>query len=427
MQEFLSSTNFTTIFISLIAIKFLLETYLKIRNLKSIELNKNAIPERFVSEVTEEEYKKSIDYNIDRIRFQIFTALFGTVVLIIFTLGGLFNFLSEIVVSTTSSEVLGAVLLGLLLLVVEQVISLPISIYSTFVIEERHGFNKTTTKTFVTDMFKSLLISAAISSVIYATVIYIVVNLGDNWWIYAFGAVFTLQAIIFFLYPVLIMPLFNKFEPLDDDEFKKPIEKLLEKIDFKSKGLFVMNASLRSTHGNAFFTGFGKNKRIVFFDTLLKTITPDEMEAILGHELGHYKLGHIKKGLLSSLVFGFIGFYLLSEILQSDNFFLDHGLESLTIYSKFLLFYLVIGSYTFFTKPFTSALSRKREFEADDFSFQYTSGEYMISGLLKLSKDNASNLTPDPLYSSYYYSHPPIAERVQSIEKKLSQIGKKRD
>ena len=427
MQEFLASTNFTVIFISLIAIKFLLETYLKIRNLKSIELNKDTIPERFTSVVTEEEYKKSIDYNIDRIRFQIFTALFGAVVLIIFTLGGLFNFLSEVVVSTTSSDVLGAVLLGLLLLIVEQVISIPISIYSTFVIEERHGFNKTTTKTFVTDISKSLLISATISSVIYATVIYIVVNLGDNWWIYAFGAVFTLQAIIFFLYPVLIMPLFNKFEPLDDDEFKKPIEKLLEKIDFKSKGLFVMNASLRSTHGNAFFTGFGKNKRIVFFDTLLKTITPDEMEAILGHELGHYKLGHIKKGLLSSLVFGFIGFYLLSEILQSDNFFLDHGLESLTIYSKFLLFYLVIGSYTFFTKPFTSALSRKREFEADDFSFQYTSGEYMISGLLKLSKDNASNLTPDPLYSSYYYSHPPIAERVQSIEKKLSQIGKKRD
>ena len=427
MQEFLASTNFTVIFISLIAIKFLLETYLKIRNLKSIELNKDTIPERFTSVVTEEEYKKSIDYNVDRIRFQIFTALFGAVVLIIFTLGGLFNFLSEVVVSTTSSDVLGAVLLGLLLLIVEQVISIPISIYSTFVIEERHGFNKTTTKTFVTDISKSLLISATISSVIYATVIYIVVNLGDNWWIYAFGAVFTLQAIIFFLYPVLIMPLFNKFEPLDDDEFKKPIEKLLEKIDFKSKGLFVMNASLRSTHGNALFTGFGKNKRIVFFDTLLKTITPDEMEAILGHELGHYKLGHIKKGLLSSLVFGFIGFYLLSEILQSDNFFLDHGLESLTIYSKFLLFYLVIGSYTFFTKPFTSALSRKREFEADDFSFQYTSGEYMISGLLKLSKDNASNLTPDPLYSSYYYSHPPIAERVQSIEKKLSQIGKKRD
>ena len=419
MQDFLNSTNFTQIFIALILIKFLLETYLKIRNLKSIDNNKDSVPPRFKDVVTEEEYKKSILYNTDRIKFQIFTALFGSVVLVIFTIGGLLNYLTQIVMDMTSSNVLGAVLLGLLLIIVEEIISIPISIYSTFVIEERHGFNKTTRKTFVTDIFKGLLISGAISSILYATVIFIIISAGDLWWIYAFAAVFTLQAIIFFLYPVLIMPLFNKFEPLDDEQFKKPIEKLLEKVDFKSKGLFVMNASLRSTHGNAFFTGFGKNKRIVFFDTLLKTINPDEMEAILGHELGHYKLGHIRKTLISSLVFGFLGFYILNEIFKSDNFFIAHGLENLTVYSKFLMFYLVIGSYTFFTKPITSALSRKREFEADDFSFQFTDGEHMISGLLKLTKDNASNLTPDPLYSSYYYSHPPIAERVASIENKL--------
>ena len=419
MQDFLNSTNFTQIFIVLILIKFLLETYLKIRNLKSIDNNKDSVPPRFKNVVTEEEYKKSILYNTDRIKFQIFTALFGSVVLVIFTIGGLLNYLTQVVMDMTSSNVLGAVLLGLLLIIVEEIISIPISIYSTFVIEERHGFNKTTRKTFVTDIFKGLLISGAISSILYATVIFIIISAGDLWWIYAFAAVFTLQAIIFFLYPVLIMPLFNKFEPLDDEQFKKPIEKLLEKVDFKSKGLFVMNASLRSTHGNAFFTGFGKNKRIVFFDTLLKTINPDEMEAILGHELGHYKLGHIRKTLISSLVFGFLGFYILNEIFKSDNFFIAHGLENLTVYSKFLMFYLVIGSYTFFTKPITSALSRKREFEADDFSFQFTDGEHMISGLLKLTKDNASNLTPDPLYSSYYYSHPPIAERVASIENKL--------
>ena len=419
MQDFLNSTNFTQIFIALISIKFLLETYLKIRNLKSIDNNKESVPDRFKDVVTEEEYKKSIFYNTDRIKFQIFTSLFGSVVLIVFTIGGLLNYLTQVVMDITPSNVLGAVLLGLLLIIVEEIISIPISIYSTFVIEERHGFNKTTKKTFVTDIFKGLLISGAISSILYATVIFIIISAGDLWWIYAFAAVFTLQAIIFFLYPVLIMPLFNKFEPLDDEEFKKPIEKLLEKVDFKSKGLFVMNASLRSTHGNAFFTGIGKNKRIVFFDTLLKTINPDEMEAILGHELGHYKLGHIRKTLISSLVFGFLGFYILNEIFKSDNFFIAHGLENLTVYSKFLMFYLVIGSYTFFTKPITSALSRKREFEADDFSFQFTDGEHMISGLLKLTKDNASNLTPDPLYSSYYYSHPPIAERVASIENKL--------
>ena len=329
------------------------------------------------------------------------------------------SWLTQIVLGITSSNILGAILLGFFIIIISEILEIPLAIYSTFVIEEKYGFNKTTKKTFVTDIFKNLIISSVISCSIYAVVIGIIENLGSNWWIFAFGAVFSIQLIIFFLYPVLIMPLFNKFEPLDDEQFKKPIEKLLEKVKFKAKGLFVMNASLRSSHGNAFFTGFGNNKRIVFYDTLLETITPDEMEAILGHELGHYKLGHIRKSLISSLVFGFIGFYILSEVFKSENFFVSHGLNDITLYSKFILFYLVAGTYTFFTRPITSYLSRQREFAADDFSFKFTDGKYMISGLLKLSKDNASNLTPDPLYSSYYYSHPPIAERVASIENKL--------
>ena len=419
MQDFLESTNFTSIFIGLVVLKFLLETYLKVRNLKSIELNKNAIPERFASLVTEEEYKKSINYNIERIRFSILTSVFGVGVLLFFTIGGMLNNLTVFVQGVTASNVIGAIFLGLLLIVIGEIIEIPLAVYSTFHIEEKYGFNKTTTKTFVTDLFKNLLIQSIFSSILYAIVISIIENLGNNWWIYAFIAVFLLQVIIFYIYPVLILPLFNKFEPLEDERFKKPIERLLKKIEFKAKGLFVMDGSLRSSHGNAFFTGFGNNKRIVFYDTLLETITPDEMESILGHELGHYKLGHIKKTLISSIFFGFAGFYILGQVFQSENFFYGHGLDELTIYAKFLLFYLVVGSYTFFTKPITSFISRQREFSADDFSIQYTKGESMISGLLKLSKDNASNLTPDPLYSAYYYSHPPIAERVASLENKL--------
>ena len=419
MQDFLESTNFTSIFIGLVVLKFLLETYLKVRNLKSIELNKNAIPERFASLVTEEEYKKSINYNIERIRFSILTSVFGVGVLLFFTIGGMLNNLTVLVQGVTASNVIGAIFLGLLLIVIGEIIEIPLAVYSTFHIEEKYGFNKTTTKTFVTDLFKNLLIQSIFSSILYAIVISIIENLGNNWWIYAFIAVFLLQVIIFYIYPVLILPLFNKFEPLEDEKFKKPIERLLKKIEFKAKGLFVMDGSLRSSHGNAFFTGFGNNKRIVFYDTLLETITPDEMESILGHELGHYKLGHIKKTLISSIFFGFAGFYILGQVFQSENFFYGHGLDELTIYAKFLLFYLVVGSYTFFTKPITSFISRQREFSADDFSIQYTKGESMISGLLKLSKDNASNLTPDPLYSAYYYSHPPIAERVASLENKL--------
>ena len=345
--------------------------------------------------------------------------MFGVGVLLFFTIGGMLNNLTVFVQGVTASNVIGAIFLGLLLIVIGEIIEIPLAVYSTFHIEEKYGFNKTTTKTFVTDLFKNLLIQSIFSSILYAIVISIIENLGNNWWIYAFIAVFLLQVIIFYIYPVLILPLFNKFEPLEDERFKKPIERLLKKIEFKAKGLFVMDGSLRSSHGNAFFTGFGNNKRIVFYDTLLETITPDEMESILGHELGHYKLGHIKKTLISSIFFGFAGFYILGQVFQSENFFYGHGLDELTIYAKFLLFYLVVGSYTFFTKPITSFISRQREFSADDFSIQYTKGESMISGLLKLSKDNASNLTPDPLYSAYYYSHPPIAERVASLENKL--------
>ena len=418
LVELINDLNFNILFPLFIGFKLLLETYLKQRNIQSMEKNKETIPERFIDVVTEEEYKKSINYNTERIRFSMFTATISVGVLLLFTTGGLLNFLTKIVQDTTQSNVLGIILLGLFIVLIDEIIGIPLAIYSTFTLEEKYGFNKTTAKTFIQDLIKNLIISVIFASTLYAVVISIIERLGDNWWIYAFVAVFLFQAIVFYLYPVLILPLFNKLEPITDEKFKEPIEKLLNKTNFKAKGLFVMDGSLRSSHGNAFFTGFGNNKRIVFYDTLLETITPKEMESILGHELGHYKLGHIRRTLVSSIFFGFLGFYILGQVFMADQFFYGHGLDEVTLYSKFLLFYLVIGSYTFFTKPFTSYISRQREFAADDFSIEYTEVESMISGLLKLSKDNASNLTPDPLYSSYYYSHPPIAERVKSLEGK---------
>ena len=418
LVELINDLNFNILFPLFIGFKLLLETYLKQRNIQSMEKNKETIPERFIDVVTEEEYKKSINYNTERIRFSMFTATISVGVLLLFTSGGLLNSLTKIVQDITQSNVLGIILLGLFIVLIDEIIGIPLAIYSTFTLEEKYGFNKTTAKTFVQDLIKNLIISVVFASTLYAVVISIIERLGDNWWIYAFVAVFLFQAIVFYLYPVLILPLFNKLEPITDEKFKEPIEKLLNKINFKAKGLFVMDGSLRSSHGNAFFTGFGNNKRIVFYDTLLETITPKEMESILGHELGHYKLGHIRRTLVSSIFFGFLGFYILGQVFMADQFFYGHGLDEVTLYSKFLLFYLVIGSYTFFTKPFTSYISRQREFAADDFSIEYTEVESMISGLLKLSKDNASNLTPDPLYSSYYYSHPPIAERVKSLEGK---------
>ena len=426
LVDFINELNFTLLFPIFLLAKLLLETYLKQRNIQSMQRNKNAIPARFIQVVTEEEYKKSINYNTERIRFSIYTAVISVSVLLLFTIGGLLSWLTTVVLGITQSNILGVVLLGLFLVLLNELIDIPLSIYSTFYLEEKYGFNKTTRKTFIQDLLKSFIIQVSFSSALYSVVIIILERFGDNWWIYAFVAVFLFQAIIFYLYPVLILPLFNKLEPITDEKFKEPIEKLLNKINFKARGLFVMDGSLRSSHGNAFFTGFGNNKRIVFYDTLLETITPTEMESILGHELGHYKLGHIRSSLIGSIFFGFFGFYILGQVFKAEQFFINHGLDEITLYSKFLLFYLVIGSYTFFTRPISSYISRQREFAADDFSIQYTKVESMISGLLKLSKDNASNLTPDPLYSAYYYSHPPIAERVKSLEGKKD-LGNAKD
>ena len=423
LVDFINELNFTLLFPIFLLAKLLLETYLKQRNIQSMQRNKNAIPARFIEVVTEEEYKKSINYNTERIRFSIYTAVISVSVLLLFTIGGLLSWLTTVVLGITQSNILGVVLLGLFLVLLNELIDIPLSIYSTFYLEEKYGFNKTTRKTFIQDLLKSFIIQVSFSSALYSVVIIILERFGDNWWIYAFLAVFLFQAIIFYLYPVLILPLFNKLEPITDEKFKEPIEKLLNKINFKARGLFVMDGSLRSSHGNAFFTGFGNNKRIVFYDTLLETITPTEMESILGHELGHYKLGHIRSSLIGSI---FFGFYILGQVFKAEQFFINHGLDEITLYSKFLLFYLVIGSYTFFTRPISSYISRQREFAADDFSIQYTKVESMISGLLKLSKDNASNLTPDSLYSAYYYSHPPIAERVKSLEGKKD-LGNAKD
>ena len=338
LVDIINDLNFKVLFPVFIGIKFLLETYLKQRNIQSMEKNKDKIPERFVSVVTEEEYKKSINYNTDRIRFSMFTAFVSVGVLLLFTTGGLLNSLTKIVQDITQSNILGIILLGLLIVLVDEIVGIPIAIYSTFTLEEKYGFNKTTTKTFVQDLIKNLLITVVFSSTLYAVVISIIEQLGENWWIYAFLAVFLFQAVIFYLYPVLILPLFNKLEPITDEKFKEPIEKLLNKINFKAKGLFVMDGSLRSSHGNAFFTGFGNNKRIVFYDTLLETITPTEMESILGHELGHYKLGHIRRTLVSSIFFGFFGFYILGQAFMADQFFYGHGRDN-SIFQIFIILF----------------------------------------------------------------------------------------
>ena len=312
LVEIINELNFNVLFPLFIGFKFLLETYLKQRNIQSMEDNKDAIPERFVGVVTEEEYKKSINYNTERIRFSMLTALISVGVLLLFTTGGLLNSLTKVVQGVTQSNVVGIILLGLFIVLIDEIIGIPLAIYSTFYLEEKYGFNKTTTKTFIQDLIKSLLISIIFSSTLYAVVISIIERLGDNWWIYAFVAVFLFQAIIFYLYPVLILPLFNKLEPLEDGDLKDRLIALADKAGFRAKTIEVMDGSKRSGHSNAFFTGFGRFRRIVLYDTLIEQMDTEELEAVLAHEIGHYKCGHVPKRLALSALFGLAGFWFVA-------------------------------------------------------------------------------------------------------------------
>ena len=296
------------------------------------------------------------------------------------------------------------------------ILSLPQTLYTTFVIEEKYGFNKTTWKTFVSDMVKGLILSVVLGAPIIYSILWIMERLGSAWWVYAFVFLTVVQLLIVFIYPTFIAPVFNKFSLLEDGEVKTKIVDLLTRCGFKSSGLFVMDASKRSGHGNAYFTGFGKNKRIVFFDTLLSSLDAEEVEAVLAHELGHMKKKHVLKGMIKGIFFSFIAFAILGYLRNNTAFFNGHGVQTITDYMALTLFSMVAGVYTFLLTPISSYTSRKHEYEADQFASENAKASKLISALIKMYKDNASSLTPDPLFSKFYFSHPPALERVNYLE-----------
>jgi len=320
----------------------------------------------------------------------------------------------------TASYQLGTIQHGVIYVaifsLINMVLDLPHSIYFTFGIEEKFGFNKTTPKLFCLDLFKGLILGAIIGLPLFALILWLMESLKDSWWLYAFFALTLFQIIMMWAYPVLLAPIFNKFTPLEDENIKNEIQDLLKQTDFKTKGVFVMDASRRSSHGNAYFTGFGKAKRIVFFDNLIKALSAGEIKAILAHELGHFKKKHIHMGIALSLVSTFIGLWILGYAYKSPLFLEAHGLNRITPHTSLILFSLVVPIYTYFLTPLFNIFSRKNEFAADAFATQLVAPEMLKSALAKLYKDNASTLTPDPAYSYFYYSHPPALERIIALE-----------
>jgi len=404
---------YAIIILATIAVDFVLDLVSNYLNLKSLS---KELPDEFDGVYDEETYAKSQEYTKTQTRFGFITGGFDLVVLLGFWFSGGFNWLDEIVRAWGFGELVTGLLYIAVLMVGKSVISLPFSIYSTFVIEERFGFNKTTPKTFVLDLAKGLGLGLLIGMPLLAGILAFFMYTGDLAWLYAWIAITLFSLVMQYVAPNWIMPLFNKFTPLEEGELRTAIEEYTDKVDFPLQGLFVIDGSKRSSKSNAFFTGFGKNKRIALYDTLIENHTNDELVAVLAHEIGHYKKKHIIKGMITSVIQTGAMLFVLSIFLQAEGLFDAFYMEEMSVYAGLIFFGMLYAPIDMILSVFMQISSRKHEYEADEFAATTTGKpEDMIATLKKLSKDNLSNLTPHPFYVFLNYSHPPALQRIKAI------------
>ena len=377
------------------------------------------MPTEFASKVTLAEHQKAADYTIAKLRLGVLENGVSAIILIAFTLLGGLEILNLSLLQLLGEGVTQQIALLVSIVLISGVIDLPFSWYKQFYLEERFGFNRMTKKLFFSDMFKGIAVGGAIGIPLLWVVLTLMLKAGDLWWIWAWAVLSIFSLLMQWIFPTFIAPLFNKFEALEDGPLKNQIEALLARCDFASQGLFVMDGSKRSAHGNAFFAGMGKAKRIVFFDTLIEKLNAGEVEAVLAHELGHFKCKHIRKRLIVSFALSFVTFALLGWISTQVWFYTDLGvMPNLNGYNGGLalaLFMLVSPVFSFFLTPLGSLASRKHEYEADNFAAEKSSANDLISALVKLYQDNASTLTPDPIYTAFYSSHPPAPLRIANL------------
>lgn len=405
---------YAVIILVTIAIDFVLDITSNYLNLKSLS---KEVPEEFKEVYDEETYARSQEYTKVRTKFGFLTGGFDLFLVLGFWFSGGFNWLDEIIRAWGFGELATGLFYIGLLIVAKMIINLPFSIYSTFVIEEKFGFNKTTPKIFVMDLIKGLGLSLLIGTPLLAGILWFFMYAGDLAWLYAWGAVTAFMLIMQYVAPTWIMPLFNKFTPLEEGELRTAIENYTEKVDFPLQGLFVIDGSKRSSKSNAFFTGFGKNKRVALYDTLIENHTNDELVAVLAHEIGHYKKKHIIKGMVTSILQSGVMFFLLSIFLNAEGLFEAFYMEEMSVYAGLIFFGMLYAPIDMILSVFMQILSRKHEFEADAFAAETTGKpKDMISTLKKLSKDNLSNLTPHWFYVWLNYSHPPVLTRIKALE-----------
>lgn len=408
--------TFTQIFLALLFGGLALQLWLAIRQIRHVNRHAGQVPEAFRDSISLEAHQKAARYTVTKNRVGMIDAIIGVVILLVWTTGGGLDLLDRLWRSNGWSEINTGVAFLLSIAIIGSLLDLPISIYNTFVIEERFGFNKTTMKTFVADLFKGLVLSLIIGVPLVYAVLWLMTKMGNNWWLYVWLLWSGFSLFMLWAYPSWISPLFNKFKPLEDKDVMQRLQALLARTGFKSNGVFVMDGSKRSAHGNAYFTGMGQNKRIVFFDTLLKILAPEEIEAVLAHELGHFKLNHIKKRIVLTFASSLIGLALLGWLMHQGWFYSGLGVAQPSTYMALALFMLAAPVFTVFLGPLLSWSSRKHEFEADAFAAKQADANKLVSALVKMYEENARTLTPDPLHSIFYDSHPPAPVRIAHLQ-----------
>jgi STE24 endopeptidase len=413
------SLVFTGVFSAALVLGLLTRFYLATRQIRHVARHRGAVPAAFAGTISLEAHQKAAEYTIAKARFGMLEMAFGAAVLLGWTLLGGIDTLNQ-ALAGSGLGAYGTLVPQLALLaafgLISGVLDLPFTLYSTFRIEERFGFNKMTFKLWLADLVKSTLVGLVIGLPIVALILWLMGSAGSLWWLWAWGAWMGFNLLVLVLYPTVIAPMFNKFKPLEDEALKARVTTLMQRCGFAAKGLFVMDGSKRSAHANAYFTGFGAAKRVVFYDTLLKQLSPGEVDAVLAHELGHFKHKHIIKRIVSMFAMSLAGFALLGWLSSQVWFYTGLGvrpnLNGANDALALLLFLLVVPLFSFFISPVFAQFSRKHEFEADAYAVAQTDGRDLQSALLKLYQDNASTLTPDPVFVKFYYSHPPASERL---------------
>lgn len=417
---------FTVIFLLTLMCVGSTRIWLATRHIRYVHKHRNSVPENFSSQVNLDSHQKAADYTCAKTRLDYANICLDTALLLMLTLGGGLNALNLFWSNWFSDPLLQGMIFILGTVLLMGLVEIPISYYRTFVIEKKFGFNKMTHTMFFVDLIKKGLLGVLLGLPLLFGALWLMEKTGANWWLYVWLMWVAFNLIVLSVYPTWIAPLFNKFTPLEDASLKARIEKLMQKCGFESSGLFVMDGSRRSSHGNAYFTGLGKNKRIVFFDTLLSHLSPLEIEAVLAHELGHFKRHHVIKRILLTFTMSLVFLWLLGYLMNQDWFYQGLGVfssnETLVNMSSpstamaLLLFFLVMPTFTFLFQPLSSLYSRKHEFEADAYAVEKASASDLIQALVKLYQDNAATLTPDPLHSAFYDSHPPASVRIARLQ-----------